>query len=52
MCVREKHAPRREAIDVWRLRLRVPTEAADPVVQVIDRDQQDIRRLSLNADRS
>jgi hypothetical protein len=52
MCVREEHAPRREAIDVRCLRLRVTTKAADPVVQVSNRDEQDIRRFGFSADHS
>ena len=33
---------RGQAVDVRRLRLRVPAEAADPVVQVVDGDEQDV----------
>jgi hypothetical protein len=44
MRVRKKRAPRREGIDVRRLRLRVAAEAADPIVQVIDRDEEHVRR--------
>ena len=31
-----------QPVDVRRLGLRVPSEAADPVVQVVDRDEEDV----------
>lgn len=42
--VGKEHARRREAIEVRRARLRVPAEAADPVVEVIDGDEEHVRR--------
>ena len=42
MRVVEEHAPCREPINVRRLCLRVPAHAADPVIEVIDGDEQDI----------
>ena len=43
MGVREEDAPLREAVDVGRAALRVAAETADPVVQVVDRDEEDVR---------
>ncbi len=42
MGVREEHATRRETIDVRCVRLWVPAKTANPVIQVIHRDEQDI----------
>ena len=43
MSVRKEYAPRGEAIDVWRLGVGVAVEAADPVIQVVNRDEKNIR---------
>lgn len=32
---------------MWRLRLRVATEATDPVIKIIDCNEQDIKPVSL-----
>jgi hypothetical protein len=40
--IREKHAPCRESVDVWRSCLRVTAKTADPIVQIIDSDEQDV----------
>ena len=42
MGVREEHATRRETIDVRCVRLWVPAKTANPVIQVVHRNQQDI----------
>ena len=46
MCVGKQHGLVRQLIDIWRLGLRVPTQHTDPVVQVIDRDHQDVEVLA------
>ena len=38
----EQRAARRQPVDARRLRLRMPAQAADPIVEVIDGDQEDI----------
>ena len=40
--VGEQRAPLREPVDVRRLHLRMAAEAADPVVLVVDGDEQDV----------
>ena len=40
----ERHAAARQAIDVRRARLRVAGQVADPVVQVVDGDEENVRR--------
>ena len=42
MGVREEHAPRRETIDIRCLRLWVSAEAADPIVEVVDGNEEDV----------
>ena len=42
MSVQEYGAPRRKTIDVRRLDLRVPAQATDPVILVINRDEQNV----------
>ena len=42
MRVGEQHAPLRQPINVRRLHLRIPAETADPIVQVINGDEQDV----------
>ena len=39
----EKDALLCERINVRRLRLGMPTKAANPVVQIVDGDEQDVR---------
>ena len=43
--VGEIHAACGQRVDIRRLRLRVTSQAADPIVQIVDRDEQDIRPL-------
>ena len=38
----KQYSARREPIEVRRLRLRMPAEAADPVVEVVHRDEEDV----------
>ena len=45
MGVAEQHAAPGQAIDVRRAHLRVAAEAAHPVVQVVNRDEQHVRPL-------
>lgn len=45
MGVGEENTARGESIEIRREGLRVPPEAADPIVQIIDREEQDVRRL-------
>jgi hypothetical protein len=45
MGVGEQHPARGQAIEVGRLGVRMSTQAADPIVQVIDGDEQDIGAL-------
>ena len=47
VCVGEEHAPIGKAVDVRRLRLRVAAQAADPVVQVVNGDEEDVRPVGL-----
>ena len=42
MSVAKQNAAGRQAINVRRLSLRVPTHASNPVVQIIHRNKQDI----------
>jgi len=42
MGVVKEHSARREPVNVRRLCLGVPTHATDPVIEVIDGDEQDI----------
>ena len=41
----KQYSARREPIEVRRLRLRMPAEAADPVVEVVHREKQDVGPL-------
>lgn len=41
----EKDALLCERINVRRLRLGMPTKAANPVVQIVDGDEQDVRPI-------
>ena len=45
MGVGEKCAPGGEAIDVGGLSLGMTAEATDPVIEIVDGDEQDVRRL-------
>ena len=45
MGIREQRAPGGEAIDVGGLRLGMTAEATDPVIQIVDGDEQDVGRL-------
>jgi hypothetical protein len=51
MSVGEEHAARRETIDIRSSRLRVSPKATDPVVEIVDYDEEHIRRLSPNRQR-
>jgi len=42
MGVREQRPARRECVDVRRLDLRMPVQAADPIIQVVDGDDEDV----------
>ena len=44
VCVAEKHPAGGEPVNVRCFRLWVPAEAADPVVQIVHRDEEDIGR--------
>ena len=43
MSVREQRAAPRQAVDVRRPRLRMSAQAPDPIVEVVDGDEQDVR---------
>jgi hypothetical protein len=45
MGIGEEHASFRKSIDVGRLDLRVPLEASHPIVQIVDRDIENIRAI-------
>jgi hypothetical protein len=45
MSVKKKRSARRKLIDVRRFDLRVSVHAPDPIVLVVDRDEQDVRFL-------
>ena len=40
MGVREEHSPRRQAIDMRSFRLGMPPKNADPVIEVVNSDEQ------------
>jgi hypothetical protein len=46
MRVGEKRAPRGEAVDVGRLNLRMTAHATDPIVLVVDGNEQNIRAFA------
>jgi len=48
MCVKEQGSTCGKPVEVWGLCLRMPAKAANPVVEVIDRYEQNIRLLSLD----
>ena len=48
MSVAKQNAAGRQAIDVRRLRLRVSIQAANPVIQIIHRDKQDIGMIGFS----
>lgn len=42
MRVGERHTHRCESIKIWRLYLRMSAQRADPVVQIINGDEEDV----------
>jgi ribosomal protein L18 len=44
--IREKHTSRREPINIRRPRLSVTAKATDPIVQIIDSNEQDVWTVS------
>ena len=42
MSIREQHAARCQTIDIRRLCLRMPAQASGPVIEVVNRDEQDV----------
>ena len=46
MSVGEKCSSCGQAIEIWSLGLRVTAKATDPVIEVVDRNKQDIGTLS------
>ncbi len=45
MGIGEKDAPFCQPVDIWRAGVGVPSEAAHPIIEVVDSDQQNIRCL-------
>jgi hypothetical protein len=45
MGIREGHAHPREAIDIRRFRLRIPSEMSHPMIQIVHGDKQHIGLL-------
>ena len=43
MSVRKQHPACSKTVKIWRLGLRVTAEAANPIIQVVYRDEQDVR---------
>ena len=43
----KQDAPFRQPINIWGPRIRMSVKAADPIVQIIDRNEQHIRRSLL-----
>ena len=41
--VGKQGSPRREPVEVWGLHLRMPTEATDPIIQVVNSEKENIR---------
>ena len=39
----ERHAHLREPIDIWRFRLRISPQVADPMVQIVHHNKEHIR---------
>ena len=52
MCIGEKSPAAGEPVDARRLHLRMPLEAADPIIQIVNRDKQDIGPIGRCAGRS
>ena len=46
MCVGKKHSALCEGIDIWGLGLYWTSHRTDPVIQVVDRNEKDIRLAS------
>ena len=46
MSVREQHAIPCQCVDVGRLRLGVTSEAANPIIEVVNRNEQDVRLVA------
>ena len=47
MGVGKQGSPFRQGIDIGRLHLRMAIQAAHPVIQIVDRDEEYIRRSAL-----
>ncbi|MDG1241531.1 MAG: hypothetical protein P8P52_03105 [Opitutae bacterium] len=43
MSIRKQNTSLRQSVDIRRLHLRVPAHATDPVIQIVNRNQQHIR---------
>ena len=48
--VLEQHAARREPIKVWRLRLRMPAKASDPIIEIAHRISESLRGRTARPD--
>ena len=47
MSVGKERSPGGQFVDVWGLNQRVPAHAANPVVLIVDRDEENIRFVSV-----
>jgi hypothetical protein len=45
MGIGKKNATIREAINVRRVSLGMPAQTADPIIEIINRDEQDVRPI-------
>lgn len=45
MSVRKQRAAMSQSIDVWCLRIRMRLQTSDPVVEIVNRDEQNVRPL-------
>ena len=45
----KEHTPRCKPVDIGCLGLRMATETTDPVIEVVDCDEQDVRSFSRKA---
>jgi hypothetical protein len=45
--IRKKHTPPCESIDVWRVCLRMTTEATDPIVEIVHGNEENVGIVDL-----
>jgi hypothetical protein len=45
MRIAEGHSARSQSVQIWGLRLAISSKMSDPVIQVIDGDEQDVQPI-------